>query len=166
MDFLKSHDARSAAETPIEVELRDPATGEVIMDGAKPCIVLVKGAASRSVQESLRQDALERARKAKAAKAEKGEDDTRVIADLHADSIRAAARLVVGFVNMRTSDEKGEMRDLTVADVAAVMDLNLFSLAHAMRDPDDAAWRKPSFAQQVLDAASDDARFLSRSNPA
>lgn len=163
MDFFKAFDARSAAETPIELELRDPATGHVILNGSAPCIVQIKGAASRSVQEGLRQEALERARMAKAAKGKDGAPDTQLVADLHDNACKSAARLITGFRNMQTGTADGTgLRALTLDDVAAFLDLNFFSLGHALKKADDDDWRNPSFAQQILDAAADDARFLSQ----
>lgn len=160
MDFMKAYDARGAAETPIELELRDPATGDVIMNGKKPCIVLIKGATSRSVQEGLRQEALERARKAKAANGGAGDEpEARVVADLHEDSIKSALRLIAGFKNIETGDGDG-LRPLTLDDAQAFLDLNFFSMAHIMRKPGDDAWHGASFAQQIVDAATEDARFL------
>ena len=163
MDFLKAYDA---AETAREMELRDQATGEVITSGGKPCIVLVKGQASRSIQASIRNDEIERAKKAKAAKDAGGEIDTQVAEDLHQTTSSAAARLIAGFKNMQTVGEDGKPRDLTVEDVAAFVDLTFISVPHLMREPSDTTWRKPSFAQQVLDFAQDDAAFLPRSGKA
>lgn len=161
MDFLKTYDARSAAETPITLELRDPATGDVIMNGDGPCMVMIKGAASRSVQEGLKQEALERARLAKSAKGKDGQADTQIVADLHENACRSAARLITGFRNMQTTGPNG-LRDLTPDDAAGFLDLNFFSIAHALKQADDDGWRHPSFAQQILDAAGDDARFLAK----
>lgn len=163
MDFLKDYDARGAAEIPVELELRDPATGDVIMNGKKPCVVLVKGASSRSMQESIRQEAAERARKIKDADGAGDDDkgDNQLVSDLHESTCKSAARLVAGFVNMQTRGPDGP-RDLTLEDVPVFLDLNFFSLAHAIRKADDPAWRHPSFAQQIIDAATDDSRFLAK----
>lgn len=161
MDFMKTFDARGAAETPVELELRNPATGEAITSDGKPCIVMIRGAASRSVQDGLRQEATERARKAK-GKDGKTDTDPQMVSDLHDSACRSASRLITGFRNMQTADGKGA-RALTLDDVPAFLDLTFFSMAHALRKPDDETWHGPSFAQQIIDAATDDARFLARS---
>lgn len=180
MDFLKAYDARSAAETPREMELRDQVTGEVITNNGKPCIVLVKGASSRTIQAALRNDEIARARKAQKA-SEDGEVDPNTMQDLHENTCKAAVRLIAGFKNMQSSGEDGKPRDLTADDAAAFCDLTFISMAHLLRDTiapvrrpkEDVdayqarleafkAWKKPSFAQQVLDFSNDDARFLEK----
>lgn len=163
MDFLKQYDARAAAENAREMELRDQSTGEIITNGGKPCIVLVKGASSRSIQAELRRDEIERAKKAKAAKNADGDVDTRTAEDLHETTCKAAARFIAGFKNMQTAGEDGKARDLTKDDAAAFCDLTFISMAHLMKDEDTKGWTKPSFAQQVLDFAQDDAAFLAKS---
>lgn len=166
MDFLKAFDARGAAETAREMTLRDQETGEIITNGGEPCIVLVKGASSRSVQAAVREEEVARAKAAKAAKNDDGEVDTRTAEDLHKATCKAAARFIVGFKNMQTVGENGKPRDLTADDVPAFLDLNFVSLPHLLRDKDDTQWRRPSFAQQVVDFAQDDAAFLSTSGKA
>lgn len=180
MDFLKTHDARSAAETPIEYHLRFPSTGEPIFDGDKPCIVLLKGASSRSAQEAMRQEEMERIRTAKAAKGKP--EEAQAMEDLHKTLCKAAARFIVGFVNMQTTGEDGDMRAMTPEDAPAFLDLYFISVPHLMRaqnapkraaGEDDetfaarkeayaAEWLKPNFAQQIIEAAADDAAFLSK----
>lgn len=163
MDFLKQYDARGAAETARPLELRDQATGEVIENNGKPCIVMVKGASSRAVQAELRRDELERAKKAKAAAKTGTQVDTNTAQDMHEATVKAALRLIVGFGNMQTTGEDGKARDLTVEDAPALLDLNFISMAHLMREKDVEHWTKPSFAQQILEFAQDDADFLAAS---
>lgn len=162
MDFLKAFDARGAAETAREMTLRDQETGEIITNGGEPCIVLVKGASSRSVQAAVREEELARA-KAKAARKDDGQVDTNTAEDLHKATCKAAARSIVGFKNIQTLGENGKPRDLTVDDVPAFLDLNFVSMAHLLRDKRDNEWRRPSFAQQVVEFAQDDAAFLGKS---
>ena len=159
MDFLKTYDTRGAAEAARPLELRDQLTGEVITADGKPCIVLVKGASSRSAQAELRRDEIARA---KAAKDAGGEPDARTAEDMHQATCQAAARFIVGFQNIQTMQD-GKARDLTLDDVKAFLDLNFISMPHLMRDKKTEGWTKPSFAQQVLDRAQDDADFLSKS---
>lgn len=163
MDFLKAYDARTAAETARPMELRDQATGEVITNGDKPCIVMVKGSSSRAVQAQLRADEMDRAKVAKAAAAKGGSVDTNTALDMHEATVKSALRLIVGFANMQTAGENGKARDLTLDDAPALLDLNFISVSHLMRTKDAEGWTKPSFAQQVLDFAQDDADFLAAS---
>lgn len=159
MDFLKDYDTRGAAETARPMELRDQATGQIITADGKPCIVLVKGASSRSAQAELRRDEIARA---KAAKEAGGEPDARTAEDMHEATCKAATRFIAGFQNIQTVQD-GKVRDLTLDDVPAFLDLNFISMPHLMRDKDSKGWTKPSFAQQVLDRAQDDADFLAKS---
>lgn len=148
MDFLKTLDARTAAETPRELHLRHPATGEPIFDGELPCIVLVKGASSRTVQAAIREDEM-------AAMKGGEKPDAQSLEDMHNRSVKAATRLIAGFVGMET-----EGRAMTLDDAPKFLDLTLISVQHLMRKPGDGEWHRPSFAQQILDFAHDDANFL------
>jgi hypothetical protein len=186
MDFLKSYDARAAAENLIEYELRDQASGEIIKSGKKPCIVLIRStmseeilAADRAEKNAAMKEAFRRAR----TKGDKSED-----ADVDFDwsKIEAAVndravKLIAGFKNMQTADGDA-VRDLTEADAAAFVALNRISEEHHWRrvipigqndDESDeefdarkerikAEWLRPSFAQQVVDAASEHADFLGK----
>lgn len=143
MDFT-AFDARGAAETPRPYHLRHQITGEPIMDGDKPCRVLVRGASSRTVQELIRQQARDEMKAKKA--------DTTTPQDLQDQINKAAARLIVGFENISRGDKPA-----TVDDVAWFLDLTMVSLSHSRRATE---WHRPSFGQQVVDFATDDAGFL------
>lgn len=181
MDFSKL-DSRSAAEIPSRMPILQQTTGEPIMDGKKPCYVLVKGVSSRSAQAQMRE---EEAARMKSAKGRKGKgDDDEWSRDLQKSLAESAARFVAGFENVQRPDATtGELRDLTNSpeDVAWFFDLNFISLPHLLRgdgsgitrkddetedefaarkDAEMAAWLKPSFCQQVIDWARDDANFL------
>lgn len=177
MDFSK-FDSRTAAETAREYHIRAQQTGEPISGEDGPCIVLIKGASSRSLQAALKAENAARVKAAKDAKVK--DDDGQSISDMHSGTVKAAARLITGFRGIQRPDGDG-LRDLTASedDVAWFLDLNLMSLPHLLRfnaltqiegeDPADfaarkasyaAEWHKPSFAQQVLDFAQDDSRFL------
>lgn len=144
MDFSK-FDARNAAETPRDCHLRNQQTGELIWDGDKPCVVKVLGIASPTVQARIK-DA------ARAQMKAKPEDDARTFEDLHQESIRSAARLIVGMENIHRGDALAKAPD----DVEWLLKMTFFNVAR-----DDAGRLKhPSFAQQVLECGADDAGFL------
>ncbi|MBK9073328.1 MAG: hypothetical protein IPL79_20360 [Myxococcales bacterium] len=176
MDFGK-YDSRTAAETPIRMQIKAQSTGEPISDGKKPCIVLVKGASSRSAQAVMRAEEAARMKKAKGKKTDEE------AMDIQKSLGESAARFVTGFEGVQRKDQTtGELRDITASseDCAWFFDLNMFSLPHLMRagngitrkddededafearrDAEMAEWLKPSFAQQVIDAAREDDAFL------
>ena len=153
MDFT-ALDSRTASETPRPLHIKHQATGEAICDGEKPCIVLVLGSASRSVQAAIKDQARTDMKNAKTA-----QDEARALEDLQAAMIVAASRLIVGFENISRGDKPA-----TKDDAKWFLDLNFVSMAHQMRKTDD-EWTKPSFAQQVLDFAAEDAGFLGQTPP-
>lgn len=178
MDFLSKFDARTAAETPRPYHLRHQHDGSPIMDGDTPCIVLIKGAASRSAQAAIRAEEQERMKALKGAKTK--EDQAQALEDLHQTLCKAAARFIAGFEGMQTTSDDGKPRPMDSRDVAKFLDLNFISMAHLLkaqnapvRQPDEAdeafdarkaaheaEWTRPSFAQQILDAAQKDEDFL------
>lgn len=177
MDF-STQDSRSAAETPIRMPIRKQHNGEPAIDGKTACVVLVKGASSRSAQAQMRKEEADRMKKAKGSKAKEDE------IDLQKQLSDAAARYVSGFEGVQRPDpDTGKLRDLTNSadDCAWFFDLNTISLPHLMRgdggeitrdegeSEEDFAlrreremgkWLKPSFSQQVIDCARDDQAFL------
>ena len=191
MDFLKEFDARSAAEELIEVAIRDQVTGEAILNGKKPCIVLVK---SFLCEEVLRADRAEssaatRSAFAKARKARKDgkpkEEEEKVSFDWDEIEERVnarAVRMIGGFKNLQTVGENGKSRSLTAKDAEAFVALNRISENHHWRkvlplsqngDESDEAfearkervsseWLGASFAQQILDAAAEHAELLGK----
>lgn len=118
MDFSK-FDSRELAEKGAPLELKDPYTKEPILDdkSGAPCIVRVKGTASRSVQAALRSRM--QARKAK-AKGKKEDEATRVMEDVHHDLCEGAAPFIVGFENI--SDGKRPL-EATKEDIMWFLDL-------------------------------------------
>ena len=178
MDFLNTFDVRSAAEKPIPLHLRHQSSGAPIMDGDTPCIVLVKGASSRSAQAAIRAEEQERMRALKEAKTDA--DQAQALEDLHQTLCKAAARFIAGFQGMQTTGEDGNPRAMDSRDITRFLDLTFISLPHLMkaqnapvRQPGEdqaafdarkaahsAEWTRPSFAQQVLDAAQRDEDFL------
>lgn len=158
MDFTK-HDARTAAETPIEVKLRDPATGDFYMDGDEHCSVMVVGIGARSVQAAELAEARAKfvggKRASKKEEAMAGETIHRMLND-------AAAKLIRGFKNIENGDSP-----LTTSkeDIQWFLDRTFISIRylnweHDNPGQDDGMWRNPSFAQQILTAASNSALYL------
>lgn len=188
MDFLKDYDARAAAENLIEYELRDQVTGRVITNGKKPCIVLIRSTMSEEILSADRADKnaamTEAFRRARAAKDEGGEAESNVDFDwsrIEEQINNRAVRLIAGFRNIRTESEDGP-RDLTIADAPAFVALNRISEDHhwrrvipLVRNDDEkksdftkrkarveGEWLQASFAQQIVDAASEYAAFLGK----
>ena len=86
MDFNK-FDSRAQAETGTPMQILDQWTGEPMMDGDKPCRVILRGSASKTMQAAMR----DRQRAAMAAhKKGKGDDEARVMEDIHNQLCEAA----------------------------------------------------------------------------
>ena len=177
MDFSK-FDSRSATEKARRVVIRDQDTGEPVMSGDIECCMFLRGISSRSVQEAIRND---QAARMKSARNKAESTAAQTYADMHNEQIEAAARLITGFYGVQRPSDDGKLRDLTAApeDIRWFLDLNFMSVPHLLRETaitrdswesvaDFTArkrayleeWHKPSFAQQALDAAQDDADFL------
>lgn len=107
MDFNK-FDSRAQAETGTPMQILDQWTGEPMMDGDKPCRVIVRGAASRTMQSLMRdkQRAL-----MTASKKNKGEDEARVMEDVHNQLCEGASPFVVGFENVSRGDKPATSED-------------------------------------------------------
>ena len=115
MDF-STFDTRSTAEAGTPMQIKDAFTGEPIMDGDKPCRVLVRGVASKTAQAEMR----ERQRAAMTAEPETDADDTRVMEDAHNDLCGAAAPFIIGFENVDRGDRPCEA---TPDDIEWFLDL-------------------------------------------
>lgn len=97
MDFT-AFNSRAAAETGADMTILHPVTGEPILHGDEPCIVIVRGTESPSAQAAM--TALRKARIArKEATTDKPADagDDMTIAELHEELVEAALPLVLGF---------------------------------------------------------------------
>ena len=148
MDFTKL-DSREASETAIPYHLRHQGNGDLIWDGDKPCRVLVRGAAGRAFQKEMRKKARDDMKKPK------DKDDADSLEAFQESMIRAATNCIVGFENIERDGKPAKVPD----DVKWFLDLNFISLPHINRkDGDD--WKKPSFAQQIVDVATDQSGFL------
>ena len=159
MDFSK-FDSRSAAEIPQEVHLRDPASGDEIFDGTEPCIVLVVGSHSRTVQAGILEDARKKVSTSKGKK--KKDEDSQALADVQKTLTEGAARVIRGFVNMEHED--GHELDADAPDdVQWFLDLNFISIKSLLnQDEEDEKWLGDSFAQQILKASNDSGNYLGK----
>lgn len=140
MDFTKL-DSRAAAEIGAPLHILHPVTGEPMQDDGKPCRVILRGTESRHAQQVAR--ALNKAKRAAAEK--EGDDDDRALEDMHADLVKMAAPLVVGFENVNRGDKPA-----TAEDAEWFLGLNLFS----------SPGNPPSFLEQVMTFAANRANFL------
>tara|TARA_R100001369_G_scaffold16867_1_gene31966 strand:- start:1000 stop:1509 length:510 start_codon:yes stop_codon:yes gene_type:complete len=109
MDFNK-FDSRAAAEAGQPMQILDPWTNEPMMDGDKPCRVIVRGTASKSMQAKMRAKA-KAAMMSKKAKGDDAEDEARVMEDVHMQLCEGAAPFIVGFENVAKGDKPATAED-------------------------------------------------------
>ena len=128
MDFNSTYNSREAAEAGTPMQILDPWTREPIMDGDKPCRVIVRGTASRSMQAKMRAKQ-KAAMMAKKAKGDKDEDEeARVLEDVHIQLCEGAAPFIVGFENVSkgakpaTADDAEWFLDLTFPEMGVKED--------------------------------------------
>lgn len=140
MDFGK-FDSRAAAEEGRDLQLEHPATGELIFDGDKPCIVVVRGTESRDAQK-----ALAKVRKMK-MQADNGESpDELSLEEMHSRLVETATPLVVGFKNINRGNKAATVPD----DVEWFLNLQLINGVEGEK----------SFVEQVVNFATKRANFL------
>lgn len=142
MDFTK-FDSRTAAETPARLQLKHPATGELLFaddDRKKPCIVLVVGTESRSAQAALRA-----AQKARMADQPKDKEDDRSVEAVHQQLVDGARPVIRGFENISRGD-----RAATLEDLDWLLNLQLVN-----GQPGEV-----SFVEQIMGFATKRANFL------
>lgn len=101
MDFSQ-FDSVAAAEKGAKMALKHPATGKPMMDGDKPCAVIVRGAESDTAQEAIRV-----AQKARAA----DESSAETLADYHEKMVESALSLIIGFENVHRGDNPVTSKD-------------------------------------------------------
>lgn len=148
VDFSK-FDNRGPAETGQRLELLDPSVreGEPLLDGQKPCAVIVRGSTARSVQMEMR-----KRQKAKMTGKNGGKaEEARVMEDVHADLCDTAAPLIVGFENIHRD---GRALTTEPDDVRWFLDLT-FPVMGVKEDED---------GEPILNAAGN-VQFQMRNNP-
>lgn len=140
MDFGK-FDSRAAAEEGRDLQLEHPATGDLIFDGDKPCIVVVRGTESRDAQK-----ALAKVRKMK-MQADNGESpDELSLEEMHSRLVETATPLVVGFKNINRGNKPATVPD----DIEWFLNLQLINGVEGEK----------SFVEQVVNFATKRANFL------
>jgi hypothetical protein len=141
MDFTK-FDSRAAAEVAGRLHLAHPATGELLYADEKrekPCIVLVRGSESRTVQTALR--AVRNAKMSGAKKAETAQ----TLEDLHQAMVDGAKPLIAGFENVARGEAAA-----TSADVDWFLNLQLINGREGEK----------AFVEQVIEFATDRSNYL------
>jgi hypothetical protein len=141
MDFTK-FDSRAAAEVAGRLHLAHPSTGEPLYADEKhekPCIVLVRGSESRTVQTALR--AVRNAKMSGAKKAETAQ----TLEDLHQAMVDGAKPLIAGFENVARGEAAA-----TAADADWFLNLQLINGREGEK----------AFVEQVIDFATDRSNYL------
>jgi hypothetical protein len=128
MDFNK-FDSRAIAEAGSPMQILDSWTDEPMMDGDKPCRVILRGTASASMQAKMRA-AQKAAMMSKKSKGKDAKDDARVMEDVHNQMVEAAAAFIMGFENVNNGDKPA-----TAAD--AVWFLNLTFPEMGVKEDED-----------------------------
>jgi hypothetical protein len=109
MDFNK-FDSRAIAEAGSPMQILDEWTGAEMMDGDKPCRVILRGTASASMQAKMR--AVQKAAMmSKKTKGKDAEDEARVMEDIHNQMVDAAAPFIMGFENVNNGDKPATAAD-------------------------------------------------------
>jgi len=117
MDFNK-FDSRAKAETGTPMQIVDAWSGEPMLDGDKPCMVIVRGTASKTMQAKMRAKQ-KAAMMSKKAKGDKDDDEeSKVMEDVHMQLVEASAPFIVGFENVNNGDKPA-----TAADAEWFLDL-------------------------------------------
>ena len=141
MDFTQFN-SRNAAETPRDLHLKHPATGELLYnDGEKrkqPCMVSLIGTESRTAQTALR--AIQKAK----VKGDKKPDD-QSLEDLHLTLIESARPLIKGFKNTHIGT-----RAATLDDIDDILSAQLINGQDG----------EQSFVEQIMTFATKRANFM------
>lgn len=159
MDFSK-FDNRTPAENGLPMDVKDPDTGEIVTHEGQPCQVIVRGTASKTIQDSIRRQQQEQMAKPKPKEGESQEEEkARVLEDVHESLVTQAIPFVAGFVNIERPDGRGT-RPLTADedDVRWFLGLTFPTLGLAAEKDEKGEskfeMKNEPFAQQVLTFAS------------
>ena len=163
MDFNK-FDSQAIAEAGTAMQILDEWTNEPMMDGDKPCKVILRGTASASMQAKMRA-AQKAAMMSKKAKGKDDEDDARVMEDVHNQMCEAAAPFIMGFENVNNGDKPATAADaiwflkLTFPHMGVKEDENGDPVLNKDGDPVYEMKNNP-FAKQCSEFASKQANRL------
>lgn len=141
MDF-NQFDGPTAAEKGGRLHLRNPTNGELIGEGKKAAVVIVRGTESPSFQDAVK------GLNSDLMKAKETEDKA-TLAEIHASMVDRARHLVVGFENI--SNGKAA---LTSSEADIRWFLNLQTIG-AMKNGE-----APTFIEQVAEFARDRGNYL------
>jgi len=146
MDFSQ-FDSRTASDDGRYMHAKHPATGELLLDGDKPCEVLCRGSEGRDVQTEIA-----KMRAANVALQDAKEDgaDEQTLSVLHKKLVQAVKPLIAGFRNI----ERGDKPAQAPHDVAWFLDLNMLN-----GQPGEV-----SFAEQIAAFSTRRANFLGKSS--
>lgn len=139
MDFSQ-FDSRAASDKPRALHLKHPGTGELLLDGKKPCRVMVLGIEGEVGQKAVLES--QRARMKEERKA--GEPVT--VSEIHDGIVKEISPLIVGFENINRGDRPATAPD----DVEWFLSLQLVSGQRGQQ----------SFAEQVRAFSTDRAAIL------
>jgi hypothetical protein len=109
MDFNK-FDSRAKAEAGSPMQILDQWTDEPMMDGDKPCLVILRGTASASMQAKMRASQ-KAAMMSKKDKSKNADEEARVMEDVHMQLCEAAAPFILGFENVNNGDRPANADD-------------------------------------------------------
>ena len=163
MDFNK-FDSQAIAEAGTAMQILDEWTNEPMMDGDKPCKVILRGTASASMQAKMRA-AQKAAMMSKKAKGKDDEDEARVMEDVHNQMCEAAAPFIMGFENVNNGDKPATAADaiwflkLTFPHMGVKEDENGDPVLNKDDDPVYEMKNNP-FAKQCSEFASKQANRL------
>tara|TARA_R110000796_G_scaffold14066_3_gene46180 strand:- start:517 stop:1026 length:510 start_codon:yes stop_codon:yes gene_type:complete len=163
MDFNK-FDSRAKAEAGSPMQIIDAWTNEPMMDGKKPCRVILRGTASASMQAKMRA-AQKAAMMSKKAKSKDAEEEARVMEDVHNQMCEAAAPFIMGFENVNNGDRPATADDamwflsLTFPDMGVKEDDDGQPVLNKDGDPIYEMSNNP-FAKQCSEFASKQANRL------
>jgi hypothetical protein len=165
MDFNK-FDSRAKAEAGSPMQIVDAWTGVDLMDGDKPCEVILKGTASASMQAKMRavQKAAMMSKKAKSKDGD-ADEEARVMEDVHNQLCEAAAPFIVGFNNVNKGDKPATADDamwflnLTFPEMGVKEDADGNTVLNKDGDPVFEMSNNP-FAKQCSEFASKQANRL------
>lgn len=167
---ISAYNTRARAEAGTFVPLKDPYTGEPIGTDEDAPGFVIRGVASKTVQDAL----AEAQRKAKRTK-NKAQDDKAVMEALHQQTIESAMKYIITAKNLDIDGkpvdaDKGKIRailDYTFPELAGVKDDDGNAVMMTIQNDDGKDVQIPkmevtnkTFAMQVTEAAEDTQAFL------